>query len=59
MKVLFSNCRGLGNQGARAFLREFCVTHTPDLLCVAELFMLLMLLIVLLVLFGSLSFCYE
>ena len=36
MKVLYWNCRGIGNRPTQNTLYNFCTTHKPDLLCLAE-----------------------
>ena len=36
MKILFWNCRGIGNAQTESVLRNFCTTYTPNLVGIAE-----------------------
>lgn len=36
MKILYWNARGIANQETRLVLKEFCATHSTDILFIAE-----------------------
>ncbi|PON37349.1 Endonuclease/exonuclease/phosphatase, partial [Trema orientale] len=36
MRTLYWNCRGVSNIGTRRVLKELCLRHKPDILCLAE-----------------------